>query len=340
MNILTKALAMARIFYHFKKRSVVLPTKPIRLWIESSLACNLRCVMCPNKDLLGERKGLMSFELFMKIIDETKAFVSDIYLHHRGEPLINARLGDMISYAKQAGITVRFHTNGTLLKEEKARMLLEAEPDLVSISFDGFQKDVYEEVRPGAVFETTVENIIRFAQMKKDLRKDRPYIVIERIDFANYRQKIEPDTLKSLEKRFHNAGIDEVIVKDEYAWATDSAPELTPEQIVNVCTFPWYAMVVCWNGIVTPCPQDYHAVLPMGDLTSQSIQDVWNGVAYQELRTHLIAKSDQLTVCRRCDRLCRKTVSGIPLQYLVTFFTDQFAGYGRLRKWIGTRERN
>ena len=237
-------------------------------------------------------------------------------------------------------MAVRFYTNGFLLDADKARMLLDAGPDLVSVSFDGFQKDVYEEIRPGAQFETTVENILRFARMKKEEKKKRPYLVIERIDFSRYREKIDEKAMAALADRFIDSGVDEIIVKDKYVWATESAPELTREQMVNICTFTWYAMLVCWDGMVTPCPQDYHAALPMDDLKTQSIREVWNGQPYQELRRNLVERNDQLTVCRRCDRLSRKSVGGVPLQYLITFLTDQFAGYGPIRRWIGTKERN
>ena len=65
---------------------------PIRLWVEASLSCNLQCAMCPNKDIPASEKGIMSFSLFKKIIDEAKDFVSDIFIHHRGESLLNPNL--------------------------------------------------------------------------------------------------------------------------------------------------------------------------------------------------------------------------------------------------------
>jgi radical SAM protein with 4Fe4S-binding SPASM domain len=340
MNTLSQVAHLARLLWYFKRRSVIVPAMPLRLWIESSLICNLRCVMCPNKEIAASQKGVMAFGLFTKIIDEAKDFVQDINLHHRGEPLINPNLGKMIGYAKKQGLMVRFHTNGTLLDEEKANIILDAAPDLVSVSFDGFAKDVYEEVRPGARFETTVENILRFAELKKQRGQKAPYIVIERIDFAKYRGQTEASAIAGLAQRFTEAGVNEILVKEEYAWATEEAPLLTKEQMVNMCTFPWYAMVVGWDGTVTPCPQDYRGALPLGSLAEQSIREVWNGAGYRALRSNLLEKNDQLTVCRRCDRLCRKNVSGVPLQYLVTFLADQFAGYGRLRRWIGTSERN
>lgn len=340
MNICTKFVRLANLLYHFKKQAVSVPVMPLRLWIESSLICNLRCIMCPNKDLPGSQKGVMSFALFQKIIDEASGFISDIYLHHRGEPLINRQLGAMIAYAKAKGIAVRFHTNGTLLDADNARMLLDAAPDLVSVSFDGFEKTSYEAIRPGSHFETTVANILHFAELKKREGKTKPYLVIERIDFEQFRSTRNRATIDELATQLLEHGVDEIIVKEEYNWATEHAAPLTREEMVNTCTFPWYAMVICWDGTVTPCPQDYHAALTMGDCTTQSLRAIWNGQPYQQLRRRLIEKSEELTVCRKCDRLCRKSVGGVPLQYLITFLVDQFAGYGRLRRRIGTRERN
>jgi len=187
MKAIAKTAKLARILANYKRREIALDTMPIRLWIESSLVCNLKCVMCPNKDIPGEQKGVMSFELFQKIIDEAKHFVQDINIHHRGEPLVNPRLPDMIRYAKAAGLMVRFHTNATKMTKDKAEDIIAAEPDLVSISFDGFRKDVYEEVRAGAVFERTVDNIKGLLTTKQRMKKNKPYVVIERIDFERYR---------------------------------------------------------------------------------------------------------------------------------------------------------
>jgi len=119
---------MGRIYLAYRRRQETLHHLPLRLWIETASCCNLRCVMCPNKDVATNAKGLMRLELFQKIIDQARHFALDINLHHRGEPLMNPALFDMISYAKAAGLKVRFHTNGTLLDEVKARRLLEAGP--------------------------------------------------------------------------------------------------------------------------------------------------------------------------------------------------------------------
>jgi len=44
--------------------------------------------MCPNKDLKKEDKGFMDFDLYKKIVDESRDFIFEINLAHRGESLM------------------------------------------------------------------------------------------------------------------------------------------------------------------------------------------------------------------------------------------------------------
>jgi radical SAM protein with 4Fe4S-binding SPASM domain len=337
---LTKAKKLGGLLTDFKRRRKQVRGAPLRLWIETASCCNLRCVMCPNKDLAASKKGLMSFNLFRKIIDECRAFASDIYLHHRGEPLLNPALFDMIAYARKAGLKTRFHTNGVLLDQEKTCRLLEAGPDLVSFSFDGFTKEVYEKIRTGAVFETTLANIIRLAELRKKKRLNKPYIVIEKIRFKNMPAPVDQDQARETARLLRAAGVDEIIEKDEYVWAEESAPETPLPSPGPVCTFPWYAAVICADGTVTPCPQDFQAYLKLGNVNEASLLEIWNGPAYQNLRRQLATELRALALCRKCDRLCRRTIGGLPLQYMLTFLIDHFLGYGKLRKMLGTQERN
>jgi len=341
MRTAVKFLRMARIFWNYRGRRTVLPTLPFRLWVETCSACNLKCVMCPNKFMTPQEKGLMSLDLFKKIVDEARGFASDLYLHHRGEPLLNPALFDMIAYARVAGLKTRFHSNGTLLDAAKAAKLLEASPDLVSFSVDGFAKAPYERVRVGGTFEATLDNIAGFLKLRRERGLSRPYVVIEKIVFKNDPTPAPAAEVEATRRRFEEAGVDEIIEKEEYAWAEEGAPELEAPPGDRVCTFPWYAMVICWDGTVTPCPQDFHARMTLGSVARTSLAEVWNGPAYQDLRRRLASDLDSLPLCRKCDRLRRKTVGGVPLQYMFTFLTDQFVGYNRRwRRLIGTSERN
>lgn len=334
------AWRLARIFVDYRRRSETVHTMPIRMWVESTSRCNLRCPMCPNKDMPASDKTHMELALFQKIVDEAKAWINDIYLHHRGEPFLNPALFDMIAYARAAGVKTRFHTNGAVMDETRAAKLLDAQPNLVSFSVDGFDDVTYEKIRVGARFEQTVENIVRLAEMRRERGLKRPYIVVEKIAFRSPEPTESPERIEALRRRFLDAGVDEVIEKEEYTWAEEDAPEQAGPRTCSICTFPWYAMVICSDGTVTPCPQDFWACMKMGNAAESSLREIWNGEAYRKLRRSFTQDLDSLTLCRKCDRLYRKTVGGVPFQYMITFLVDQLVGYNRLRKWLGTSERN
>jgi radical SAM protein with 4Fe4S-binding SPASM domain len=168
----------------------------------------------------------------------------------------------------------------------------------------------------------------------------KPYVVIEKIRFRNRDVEGDPSAVQTLRRQFLEAGVDEIIEKEEYAWAEPDAPEVGGKRSFSVCTFPWYAMVICADGTVTPCPQDFHAALKLGNARETPLNEIWNGPAYRQLRAQFAADIESLAICRKCDRLRRKTVGGVPLQYMAAFLTDQLFSYGRLRKWLGTHERN
>lgn len=340
MNPIRNATHLLRILYEYKRGAVRLKSMPLRLWVETTNACNLKCVMCPNRCVPDSQKGLLPLSVFKKIVDEARGFVNDMYLHHRGEPLLNPNLFDMLAYARKAGIKTRFHSNGTLLTPDRAEALLADPPDMVSFSVDGFAKQAYELIRVGADFDRTLANLFYLLKRKRELKRKAPYIVVERIRFRQTPPGETPESIRELTQRFLAAGLDEVIVKEEYTWAEPGTCDCSPEALTARCTFPWYAMVICWDGTVAPCPQDYHVAMSMGNVNASSLREIWNGPAYQSLRNNLKHDVQSLGLCRSCDRLRRKTVGGIPFQYMATFLIDHLVGYNALRRKLGTFERN
>jgi pyruvate-formate lyase-activating enzyme len=344
MNILSKSWRLVRILLDYRAGREKVRTPPIRLWIESTARCNLRCVMCPNKDMHDSEKGVMSLELFRTLIDQIAGRAHDIYLHHRGEPLLNPALFDMIRYAAAHGLRTRFHSNGCLLTPDKAAKLLDAPPDMISFSIDGFEKETYERVRVGAVFEETLANVFGFLEKRRARGFRKPYVIIEKILFRGRTETPETRArIAALTRRFLDAGADEVIEKEEYEWAGDTAPAepaACPARRLSKCTFPWYAMVVLWNATVTPCPQDFRGKMVMGNAATTPLLDIWNGPAYRALRAAYKGNIEAQPLCRNCDRLRRKTVGGLPLQYMVTFLADHLLGYNALRRRLGSAERN
>lgn len=181
---LGKLTRFARVAWHYKRRSVKLPYGPLRLWVEPTSFCNLKCPMCTSKDLPEGKIGYMDWGLYKKIIDEAKDFVYDINLFMGGESLFHKNLPEMIAYAKTNGIGTRLSTNATVLTKEKRDALLDAGLDFIIFSFDGYEREVYEKIRVNANFEKTLGNIKAFLEEKKRRGGRKPYVVFQMIDFV------------------------------------------------------------------------------------------------------------------------------------------------------------
>src|SRR5512139_4024452 len=92
------------------------PGGPLSLAIESTAKCNLFCPMCPRENFYFPPKD-MELPLFQKIIDEGKDFLEFAVPYGVGEPLLNPRIFDMISYCKNAGVPCGISTNATIMTE-------------------------------------------------------------------------------------------------------------------------------------------------------------------------------------------------------------------------------
>src|SRR5512135_2633294 len=165
---------LLRVYTSYKRKRTRLPYLPVRLWVETTSICNLRCVMCPNKDLKKEEKGFMDFPLFRKIIDEARRYVFDVNLIHRGEGLLHPEFARMVKYSHDAGLHTKFHTNATLLDEARSRALIAAGLDQISFSFDGYDREIYERIRVNAHFEQMFVNVVRFLEIKRELGSKTP----------------------------------------------------------------------------------------------------------------------------------------------------------------------
>jgi MoaA/NifB/PqqE/SkfB family radical SAM enzyme len=154
-----------------KDRAVPKESFPQRRWrllqVESAIACNLNCVMCPWREITknAENRGLMSPEVWSAIrpyLSEVKS----IDFTGGGEPLLQPKLPEWISEAKAAGCETGFLSNGLVLNKEKLQQILNAGVDWICISMDGADGEMYEKIRIGSNFKRVCANVANIAQLR------------------------------------------------------------------------------------------------------------------------------------------------------------------------------
>ncbi len=142
------------------KRERRKPRKWRLIQLESAIACNLRCVMCPWPEFARKvgNKGILQPEVW-EALRPHLGKIQSIDFTGGGEPLMQPHLVEWIAEAHAAGCETGFLTNGTLLTPEKSAAAVEAGVDWVCVSIDGAKKETYETIRHGARFETVCDHI-------------------------------------------------------------------------------------------------------------------------------------------------------------------------------------
>ena len=152
-------------------RSVQKDMSETRRWrllqVESAIACNLRCIMCPWREIAEnvENHGLMSPEIWQSIRPHLSE-IKSIDFTGGGEPLLQPELSEWIAEAHAAGCETGFLSNGLLLKREKLQQVLNAGVDWICVSMDGADAKMYEKVRVGSNFDRVCENVAAIAELR------------------------------------------------------------------------------------------------------------------------------------------------------------------------------
>ena len=264
--------------------------------IDTISYCNLRCSMCVHSEMT-RKKGIMSWNIFKKIIDEIAETDKNIrvWMVFFGEALILKRkkptIFEMITYAKSKGLTdVVLNSNGNLLDNEAARGLIESGLDAIYIGIDAFKPETYAKVRVGGNYKKTVGNVINLINLKKQMNSEHPVV---------HAQFVEMDINKDEKEdfiEFWKAYGAIAKIRPKVSWAGKiAAPNLI---LGNEDRWPCYwamqTMSITDTGKVVTCAVDLDAKFVAGDISTHSLKEVWNGRLKDMRHLHISGRFDTL----------------------------------------------
>lgn len=272
---------------------------PLNVIVEPGNYCNLNCTTCANNKLTRP-KGQMDILLYKKIIDEiaTENPYTRVWLDFYGEPLLQKfKLYYMIDYARKKGLqNIELNTNGTLLNHEMAEMLLDSQISFISIDCDGFSKEVYEKIRIGGDRDVTYANIEYLLKRKKELGLKKPIIEVKVMEMEENKDEIDEIV------NYWRARGAWTTTRRLISWAgmcEDIKPEADTDRIA--CGNAVGTMAITWDGKVTNCVMDVDAQYTCGDITKESIKDIWNRRNQTMVSKHMEHRFDELPdICKTC----------------------------------------
>lgn len=295
-------------------------TMPLSIQIDPSNACNFRCRFCPtgHPSLLqqvGRSRGqLMSWELYQKLIEEIGQFpapLKTLSLHKDGEPLVNPRIVEMISLARERQVADRLVmlTNASLLSREMSIRIIEAGLDVIRISVEHVTREGYREItRKFSDYERIVRNVALLRE-EAERRSSQIVIIAKLIDFGLTSNELE------IFRRDFSGSCHEIGRTTAQGWSLSEVFDFTlgthPQVALDgqtplkanrtACPFPFYTLAVNADGTVSPCSDDWSHKAAIGNANRQTLQEIWNGERMQDFRMmHLDGERHLNAACRNC----------------------------------------
>jgi len=137
---------------------------PENIQIETTTLCSNGCIMCPYKFV--SRPKFMPMRLIDKIIDECSGKNVTIIPHQMGDPLSNDRIINILKKCKDKKLEILMSASGLLLEKEKASESVNIGVDIINISLDSLNKEIYEKIR-NISFNKIMKNIRDLLSLKK-----------------------------------------------------------------------------------------------------------------------------------------------------------------------------
>ena len=240
--------------------------------------CNRNCNFCPvsNPNIYEKRHEGISVELFNKILDDLVKmdYQGKILFSAFSEPLLHKELDILIFDTKRKLPKARIEivSNGDLLTSKKLKSIFDSGLDAISISmYDGQHQ------------------INHFNSMAAECDLDKTKVILRRRYFEDGNYGI------TISNRSGLINSNEFRDEDE-----DKIMELP---LKSRCYYPFYMILVDYNGDVLLCPHDWSKKLKFGNLNSENIWDIWKGKVLANLRKKLSNADRNFNPCKSCDVL-------------------------------------
>ncbi len=286
---------------------------PVSFGLELSNACNANCTFCAYQYQQRE-KGIMTMDVFRRAIDEfCKIGGGNVNMTPTvGDPLVDRQLLDKVRYArgKKEIEEIWFYTNAIALNHFDLKEFLASGLSAVRISTCIKDKETYLKIYRSHKYEQMLQNIVDLCEMNRQsgsplhimlfLRIPKPFEEIH--DSPDYRRVaayFKKDDLIHLDDEYDSWG---GLIDEKDLPAGNRLYENDLDQTREPCSELYRRVNVLYDGTVNNCVcRDLNADLKIGDLKTQTLEQIWRGEGLKKLREDWYQGAVPKT-CRGCQR--------------------------------------
>jgi hypothetical protein len=269
---------------------------PAEVHIETLTACNAKCSFCPYPKLerLGNR---MSDDLIDKIIGDLESIPRDLPFalspFKVNDPLIDKRIFNICTEINHRlpSARLRLFTNGSPLTDSVIERIARIEHlEHLWISLNEYLPDTYFSVM-GIPLERTLKRLDRLHQA---VESGFPHpIIISRVRDRTTNDESFVNFIRQRYPRF-------AITVMPYANWAQQVPSMESLPVpANGCV-RWFELSIMSTGKVALCCMDGEGRHVIGDISTQTVLDIYNSPDYRRLRESVESRKNADFPCNRC----------------------------------------
>jgi mycofactocin radical SAM maturase len=137
---------------------------PVNVTWEITGKCNLSCRHCLSADLRAQRKGELTYEGCVAVIDELAAAEVFQVNFGGGEPFLREDFLSILEYLQGKDMTACVSTNGTLLTDPLIDRLIEMDHLFLQVSLDGVRPETNDAIRGAGTFPRIIDGVRRLSE--------------------------------------------------------------------------------------------------------------------------------------------------------------------------------
>ena len=283
---------------------------PDHVQIQTITGCNADCMFCPNgRTRRNIPRGLrMDNDLYCSIVDQSIALGIRRYsVYLMNEPMLDRSLPQRIEYVStriRKPQYVKVTTHGGLMTKRMARGLLDSGLDKLKISVQSLNPKTYREIM-GLELTKTLRNIDRLMELKQQGGYKRPRLEIVMVDSIQTHKEI-PEIKRYWKGRDIKLYIEPVENRADQQNIRDSAAGAEKLKPFSWCRRLMQQIYILNDGRMVQCCADWEQRSVMGDLTKDSLADIWHGKRYTEYRRRFMAGDVNGMICACCRKQAGK----------------------------------
>jgi MoaA/NifB/PqqE/SkfB family radical SAM enzyme len=284
------------------------PARPESISFEITAACDAKCVHCPREDMDRPMKQ-MPMPLFRRLVDQAAALrVPYLCPNGYGEictiplPALEEYLGYITRQKHRFKVVL--NTNANRMTEERAALFLKHRVHVVNVTIDGATAETAESIRRKLKFDQVEGNVKRLLAMRKKAGVKRPMVRVAMIAMAQTIPEIPAffERWKGVADAIAIGGFTTRLESvNEAGRAAGDGPTPRPWKQPDACVLPFRDLNIWSDGIAVACCEDWNESRPVGDLKTQSIDEIWHGPELTEIRRkHKTHKGHEVDICAKC----------------------------------------